>query len=159
MKNVKLDRIDRIILRELQENGRITNVELAQKAGISPPPCLRRTRALEEAGYIRGYHADIVPEKMEYNLTVFIQVTLSHHAEKDLDNFAKLLQSWPQVRFCYMLAGDPDFLIKVVSKNWPAFQEFLTKQLVAAPNVDQIKSLPTVRRTHYNAGVPIEEDL
>ena len=158
MKHVKLDSIDLIILRELQKNGRITNVELSKRAGLSAPPCLRRVRALEEAGYIRGYHADVAPDKMGFGLTVFIHVGLANHSEADLNHFAKQVDSWPQVRASYMLTGDSDFLLKVVSEDWESFQKFLTTQLTAAPNVIHVKSAPAMRRTKYAAGVPIEEE-
>ena len=156
MKHVKLDRIDQIILREMQNNGRMTNVDLAQKAGISAPPCLRRVRALEEAGYIRGYHADVVPEKLGFGLTVFIHVGLGGHSEADLTHFAKLADAWPQVRACYMLAGETDYLLKVVAEDWEGFQKFLTTQLTPAPNVVHVKSYPAVQRTKFQSGVPIE---
>src|SRR5579863_7751554 len=105
MKHVKLDTIDRLILRELQEDGRMTNVELAKHVGISAPPCLRRVRALEEAGFIRGYHADVASDKLGFGITVFTQVSLANHGESDVQNFAKLVESWPQVRECYMMTG------------------------------------------------------
>lgn len=157
MKHVKLDRIDLRILRELQKDGRMTNVELARRAGISAPPCLRRVRALEDAGFIRSYHADVAPDKLGYGITVFTHVSLAHHAESDLLNFAKLAETWPQVRECYMMTGDADFLIKIVAEDWEAFQRFLTHQLAAAPNVDHVKSLPVMQRTKYEPGVPIED--
>lgn len=158
MKNVKLDKIDRIILRELQENGRITNVDLAEKAQISAPPCLRRVRGLEEAGYIKGYHADIAADKLGFGLTAFIHVGLANHTEADLANFARLIDGWPQVRAAYMLTGDSDFLLKVVSEDWETFQKFLTSQLTAAPNVAHVKSFPAMRRTKYAAGIPIADE-
>lgn len=157
MKHVKLDRIDLIILREMQKDGRVTNVELAQKAGISAPPCLRRVRALEQAGYIRGYHADIAPDKLGYGMSIFIHVGLANHAESDLVHFAKLVDTWPQVRESYMLTGDSDFLLKVVTHDWETFQKFLTSQLAGAPNVNHVKSFPTMRRTKYEPGIPIDE--
>src|ERR1700749_1403460 len=106
-----LDRIDRPILADLQDDGRMTNVELARRAEISAPPCLRRVRALEEGGYIRGYHADINPEAPGFGVTVFAQVGLSSQAETDLKAFEALMQSWPEVRECHMLAGETDFLL------------------------------------------------
>ncbi len=157
MKHVKLDRIDLRILRELQKDGRITNVDLAKLVGISAPPCLRRVRALEEAGYIRGYHADVASEKLGYGITVFTQVSLANHAESDLLAFAKLAESWPQIRECYMMTGDADFMIKIVAEDWEGFQRFLTTQLAAAPNVSHVKSAPAVRRTKYEPGVPIDD--
>lgn len=157
MKHVKLDRIDLRILRELQKDGRMTNVDLAKVAGISAPPCLRRVRALEEAGFIRGYHADVAPDKMGFGLTVFIHVGLANHSEADLTHFAKQVESWPQVRESYMLTGDSDFLLKIVAEDWEAFQKFLTTQLTAAPNVIHVKSAPAMRRTKYEPGVPIDD--
>ncbi len=158
MKHVKLDSIDLIILREMQQNGRVSNVDLAKKVGLSAPPCLRRMHALEAAGYIRGYHADVAPDKLGFGLTVFIHVGLGNHAESDLLHFAKLVDGWPQVRASYMLTGDSDFLLKVVSEDWESFQKFLTTQLTAAANVTHVKSFPAMRRTKYAAGVPIERE-
>ncbi len=126
MRRVKLDRIDRRILRDLQNDGRMTNVELARRAGISAPPCLRRVRALEEAGYIRGYHADINPEALGFGVTVFAQVGLTSQAEADLRKFEELVNTWPLVRECHMLAGETDFLLKVVAEDWDSYQRFLT---------------------------------
>jgi DNA-binding Lrp family transcriptional regulator len=157
MKHVKLDRIDLRILRELQKDGRMTNVELAKRVGISAPPCLRRVRALEEAGYIRGYHADVAADKLGFGITVFTLVSLANHGENDLQNFAKLCEQWPQVRECYMLTGDSDFLVKIVAEDWDAFQKFLTHQLTGAPNVAHVKSLPAMQRTKFDPGVPIDD--
>lgn len=158
MRRVKLDRIDRRILRDLQDDGRMTNVDLAKRAGISAPPCLRRVRALEETGYIRGYHADINPELMGYGVTVFAQVGLSSQAEADLRKFESLVQSWPLVRECYMLAGETDFLLKIVAEDWDAYQRFLTTQLTAAPTVSHVKSALAIRTSKHQPGVPIDVD-
>jgi len=157
MKHVKLDRIDLRILRELQKDGRMTNVDLAQCVGISAPPCLRRVRALEEAGYIRSYHADVAADKLGYGITVFTLVSLNNHSESDLNSFAKLVDTWPQVRESYMMTGDADFLIKIVTEDWETFQKFLTHQLASAPNVAHYKSAPAMQRTKYEPGVPIDE--
>jgi DNA-binding Lrp family transcriptional regulator len=156
MRRVKLDRIDRRILRDLQADGRMTNVDLAKRAGISAPPCLRRVRALEESGYIRGYHADINPEALGFGVTVFAQVGLASQAEADLKAFEELVRSWPEVRECHMLAGETDFLLKVVATDWDAYQRFLTTQLTTAPNVSQVKSALAIRMSKYEPGVPIE---
>jgi DNA-binding Lrp family transcriptional regulator len=156
MRRVKLDRIDRRILRDLQADGRMTNVDLAKRAGISAPPCLRRVRALEESGYIRGYHADINPEALGFGVTVFAQVGLASQAEADLKAFEELVRSWPEVRECHMLAGESDFLLKVVAEDWDSYQKFLTTKLTAAPNVSQVKSALAIRMSKYEPGVPIE---
>jgi len=109
MQRVKLDRIDRRILQDLQADGRMTNVDLARRAGISAPPCLRRVRALEEAGYIKGYHAEVDAVALGFNVTVFAHVGLNSQAEADLKAFEELVQGWPEVRECHMLAGETDF--------------------------------------------------
>jgi DNA-binding Lrp family transcriptional regulator len=157
MKHVKLDRIDLRILRELQKDGRMTNVDLAKRVGISTPPCLRRVRALEEAGFIRGYHADVAADRLGYGVTVFTFVALTNHTETDLLNFAKLAEGWPQVREAYMMTGDADFIIKIVAEDWEGFQRFLTHELAGAPNVAHVKSAPAMQRTKYEPGVPIDD--
>ncbi len=159
MRRVKLDRIDRRILRDLQDDGRMTNVELAKRAGISAPPCLRRVRALEESGFIRGYHADIAPDALGFGVTVFAHVGLSSQAEADLNRFEALVDSWPMVRECHMLAGETDFLLKVVAPDWDAYQKFLTTQLTAAPNVSHVKSSLAIRTSKHRPGVPIDIDV
>jgi DNA-binding Lrp family transcriptional regulator len=158
MRHVKLDKIDRRILRDLQEDGRMTNVELAHRAGISAPPCLRRVRALEEAGLIRGYHADVNAEALGYGVTVFAQVGLASQAEPDLKAFEALVTNWPEVREANMLAGETDFLLKIVAVDWDSYQRFLTTKLTAAPNVSHVKSALAIRTSKYAAGVPIEVD-
>ena len=158
MARVKLDRIDLRILRDLQESGRMTNVELARRAGISAPPCLRRVRALEEAGVIKGYHAELAAPALGYNVTVFAHVGLSSQAETDLRAFEALVNSWPQVRECHMLAGETDFLIKIVATDWDAYQTFLTGRLTAAPNVSVVKSALAIRTSTWRPGVPIDPD-
>ena len=158
MRRVKLDRIDRRILRDLQDDGRITNVELAKRAGISAPPCLRRVRALEDAGYIRGYHADVDPELLGFGVMVFAHVGLTSQAESDLVAFESLVASWPDVRECHMLAGEPDFLLKIVAQDWDSYNRFLTSQLTAAPNVSHVKSALAIRLSKQGFGVPIDVD-
>jgi DNA-binding Lrp family transcriptional regulator len=158
MRRVKLDRIDRRILKELQEDGRMTNVDLADKVGISAPPCLRRVRALEEGGFIRGYHADINGEALGFGVTVFAQVGLSSQAEADLRAFETLVQTWPEVRDCHMLAGETDFLLRIVAADWDAYQRFLTTRLTAAPNVSHVKSALGIRSCKMAPGVPIDLD-
>ncbi len=156
MKRVKLDKIDRKILKNLQDDGRITNVELAKVAGISAPPCLRRVRALEEAGYIKGYHAQIDPHVLGYGVAIFAQVKLVSQAENDLKKFEELVTSWPQVREAHMLAGEVDFILKIVAHDWDDYQSFLTNYLTAAPNVTSVKSALVVRISKELPGVPIE---
>lgn len=158
MPKVKLDRIDRKILHDLQENGRMTNVELAERAGISAPPCLRRVRALEEAGVIKGYHADIDPHTLGYGITVFAQVGLDNQAETDLQKFEELVKQWPLVRECYLVSGEADYILKIVAEDWDSYQKFLTSHLTTAPNVSHIKSALGVRVAKNKPGVPVDVD-
>ena len=158
MPKVKLDRIDRKILNDLQENGRMTNVELAQRAGISAPPCLRRVRALEEAGVIKGYHAEIDAGTLGYGVMVFAQVGLSTQSEVDLKKFEDLVRSWPLVRECYLVSGEADYIIKIVAEDWDAYQKFLTTHLTTAPNVSHIKSALGIRVAKHKPGVPVEPE-
>ncbi|HEV2300215.1 MAG TPA: Lrp/AsnC family transcriptional regulator [Stellaceae bacterium] len=157
MRRLQLDRIDRRILRNLQAEGRITNVELAGRVGVSAPPCLRRVRALEEAGVIRGYHADIAPEALGYAVTVFAQVGLASQAEADLQAFERLVAAWPEVREAHMLAGETDFLLKIVARDWDSYQRFLSAKLTSAPNVAHVKSALTLRVSKHEPGVPIAD--
>ncbi len=153
----KLDKIDRKILRLLQEDGRITNVDLAKEVGISAPPCLRRVRALEEAGYIKSYHARLSGPALGYGVSVYAMVKLGSHADKDLKAFERDVLVHPQVRECYMLAGDVDFLIKMVAKDWDDYHEFLTSKLTVIDNVISVKSSLAIRALKDEPGVPIEE--
>lgn len=156
MRRVKLDKIDKKILMHLQKDGRMTNVDLAKEAGISAPPCLRRVRALEEAGYISSYHAKLDAAAMGYGVTVFAQVKLVSQAENDLKQFIALIESWPVVRECHMLAGDTDFLLKIVAHDWDDYQHFLTGKLTAAPNVTSVKSSLCIRTAKEDPGVPVD---
>lgn len=159
MQRVKLDEIDRRILHDLQEDGRITNVELAKNAGISAPPCLRRVRALEESGYIQGYHAQLNAENLGFGVTVFALVGLQSQAETDLSAFEELVQTWPLVRECFMLAGENDFILKVVAKDWDTYQHFLTHALTGAPNVAHVKTSLGIRVSKFLPGVPVETEV
>ena len=158
MQKVKLDKIDRQILHDLQAEGRITNVELSRRAGISAPPCLRRVRALEDAGYIKSYHATLDPKALGFHVTVFAQVGLASQAEPDLEAFERTVQDWSEVRECFMLAGETDFLLKVVAADWDAYQTFLTTKLTAAANISHVKSSLSIRAAKSEPGVPMAVD-
>ena len=151
-----LDSIDRRLLAELQDEGRVTNVELAQRVGLTAPPCLRRVRSLEEAGVIRGYHADLNASKLGFAITVFAMVSLKSQAEEDLRGFEDHVKTLPEVRECHMLNGEIDFILKIVSKDLQSFQEFLTSKLTPAPNVASVKTSLTIRTSKQEPGVPLE---
>lgn len=157
MRRGKLDHTDRAILAALQDNGRITNVALAEQAGLSAPPCLRRVRALEEGGVIRGYHADVDPESLGLDVTVFAFIGLDSQAEPDLRGFEAQLGQWPMVRESWMLAGEVDFILKIVAPSWEDYQRFLTEDLTAAPHVAHVKSAMGIRMSKNAPGVPIVE--
>ena len=154
-KKIKLDSVDRKILADLQDNGRMTNVELAARAGISAPPCLRRVRALEDAGVIRGYHADINGDALGYTVMIFAFVGLTSQAEIDLQDFEKMVGDWDMVRECHMLMGETDFLLKIVAYDWDDFQRFLTTKLTPAPNVSHVKTALSIRARKTQTGVPV----
>ena len=150
-----LDEIDRKLLAELQSEGRVTNVELASRVGLTAPPCLRRVRALEESGVIRGYHADLDPGKLAFSITVFAMVSLKSQAEDDLRAFEEHMRALPEVRECHMLNGEIDFILKIVSRDLQSFQEFLTSKLTPAPNVASVKTSLTIRTAKQLPGVPL----
>ena len=152
----KLDPIDRMILSELQNDGRMTNVELAKRVGISAPPCLRRVRTLEESGYIKGYHADVNARELGFEVQVFAMVGLVSQAEADLSAFEKRCRDWPLVRECHMLNGEVDFLLKCVAPDLSTFQSFLTGQLTAADNVASVKTSLVIRCAKDDPGVPFD---
>ena len=153
-KKIKLDSVDRKILADLQDNGRMTNVELAARAGISAPPCLRRVRALEDAGVIRGYHADIDGDALGYTVMIFAFVGLTSQAETDLQDFEKMVGDWDMVRECHMLMGETDFLLKIVAYDWDDFQRFLTTKLTPAPNVSHVKTALSISCLLYTSPSP-----
>jgi DNA-binding Lrp family transcriptional regulator len=156
MSRRRLDNIDLLILDRLQADGRITNVDLANHAGITAPPCLRRVRALEEAGVIRGYHADIAPEALSFSISVFAMVRLKSQAEEDLQAFEKHIAGLPEVRECHMLNGEIDFILKIVATDLQAFQKLLTTQITPAPNVASVKTSLTIRTSKWQPGVPVQ---
>ena len=152
----RLDPIDRKILAELQADGRMTNVELAKRVGISAPPCLRRVRTLEEQGYIRGYHADVDPRELGFEVQVFVSVGLQSQAEIDLRAFEDRCRAWPLVRECHMLNGEVDFILKCVAPDLSTFQSFLTGELLTAPNVGSVKTSLVIRGAKDEPGVPFD---
>lgn len=156
MAGSKLDPIDRHILAELQADGRMTNVELAKRVGISAPPCLRRVRTLEEAGFVKGYHADIDARELGFEVQVFAMVRLQSQAEADLSTFEQRCRDWPLVRECHMLNGEIDFILKCVAPDLSSFQSFLTGELLKAENVANVKTSLVIRCAKDEPGVPFD---
>lgn len=153
---IKLDRTDWLILKELQADGRITNIELARRVGISAPPCLRRMRSLEKAGFVLGYHATLNPKLLGFDVEAYAMVRLSSQAEADLNAFETLTRSWDYVRECAMLSGDVDFILKCVAPDLQSFQNFIIRDLTAAPNVDNVRTALTIRNVKSETGLPLE---
>ncbi len=151
----RLDDIDWKILAELQGDGRMTNVELARRVGISAPPCLRRVRALEQAGFIRGYRGLLDEKSLGYEVTAFAMVHLSSQAEADLNEFEDYVRKQPLVRECWMLSGEIDFILKCVAPDLKTFQAFVGA-LTATPHVRNVKTSLTLRNSKDAAMVPME---
>lgn len=149
----RLDAIDLKILAELQADGRMTNVELSRRVGISAPPCLRRVRALEEAGYIRGYRALLDERRLGFEVVAFAMVHLSSQADADLNAFEAFVRAQPLVRECWMLSGEIDFILKCVAPDLKTFQAFVS-DLTAAPHVRNVKTSLTLRNSKDEAMVP-----
>ena len=150
----ELDAIDRRILAELQRDGRMTNVELARRAEITAPPCLRRVRRLEQAGVIRGYHADTDPAQLGWEVMFFAVVGLESQKEAVLSAFESMVADWPEVRECHMIRGGGDFLLRLVTRD-TAHQNQLTQRLTGAASVSRVQTLQTIRTSRNEAGVPL----
>ena len=154
---IPLDTIDRTILASLQEDGRITNVDLARRAGLTAPPCLRRVRALEEAGVIESYHARLDSAALGYGIMVFALVSLKSQAEADLRAFETHVAMLPEIRECHMLNGEIDFILKIVAHDLQSFQSFLTSKLTTAPHVASVKTSLTIRTSKDKPGIPVDQ--
>ena len=157
---MELDATDWKILRELQRlnlpsEGRLTNVELASRVGLSPPPCLRRVQALEKAGVIAGYRALLDAAALGFDVTLFVFVGLKSQAEAELNAFTSRVAAWPLVREAYAISGEADFLLKCVARDLPSLQDFIIRDLTAAPNVENVKTTLMLRVAKYEPGVPI----
>lgn len=153
----KLDAIDWRILKELQADGSMTNVALAARVGITPPPCLRRVRALEQAGYITGYHAAVSERLLGFAVTAYAMVGLYSQSETDLRAFENRALAWPLVRACDYLAGETDFMLRCLAPDLLAFQDFVTRELTAAPNVATVKTFVSIRTVKREPGVPMAQ--
>lgn len=152
----RLDAIDWKILKELQANGRITNVALAQRVGVSAPPCLRRVRALEEAGVIEGYRALIDTKALGLTVSAFALVGLSSQSQTDLAAFEAKVREWRIVRECHMLSGDIDFILKCVAPDLETFQSFIIEDLTRSPQVESVRTSLVIRRLKEEPAVPMD---
>lgn len=155
MPRISLDRIDRNILALLQQDGRLANNELAQRVGLSPSPCLRRVKTLEEAGVIRTYVALVAPAAVDLSVNVFVNVTLERQVEERLDAFEAAVVRWPEVLECYLMTGEADYLLRVVVPDLAAYERFLKDHLTRVPGVASIKSSFALKQVRYNTALPL----
>ena len=151
-----LDAIDWKILKELQNNGRITNVELSRRVGISAPPCLRRVKWLEESGIIRGYRALLNSPALGFDVVAFCLIGLNHQSEAELKTFSERAKAWPIVRRAWMVSGDSDFILHCVAPDLISFQTFVIDELTSTPNVDTVRTALTIRQVKDEGLVAID---
>ena len=155
MLNKSLDAIDRQILENLQNDARMRNVELAEKVGLSPSPCLRRVGNLEKTGVIRGYATLVDAAAVGLPVSIFVSVTLEKQIEKTLEKFEKEIRARPEVMECYLMTGDADYLLRVVTADLGAYEWFLIKHLTRIPGVASIKSSFALKQVAYRTALPI----
>lgn len=155
MSKMALDAIDQRILAELQANARLSNVELAQKAGLSPSPCLRRVRAMEESGVIKGYAALVDQESVGLPVSVFVMVSLERQVENSLEMFEGRVRALAEVMECYLMTGDSDYLLRVVTRDLQAYERFLMQHLTKFPGVSSIKSSFALKQVVYRTALPV----
>lgn len=151
----ELDKIDWLILDELQTDGRITNIELAQRVGISAPPCLRRVRRLEALGIIKSYHADIDMVSVGWCLTVFVLIGLDSQNESILKAFEEEMEAMPEIRECHMVRGGVDFLIRFIARN-TEHENQLTHALITHPHIVRVQTLQVIRTSFHREGIPFD---
>ncbi len=151
-----MDDIDRKILSLLQRNARMTNAELADRVGLSPAPCLRRVRALEEAGIIRQHATLVDPASVNLGVTVFVQISLDLQVQNRLDRFESAITQRPEVLECYLMTGDSDYLLRVVVPDVHAYEQFLKETLTRIEGVAGIKSSFALREVRYSTALPLE---
>ena len=156
MPKKKLDKIDLKILRILQDEGRISNLDLSKKIQMSAPPTLRRVRELESKGYIENITANLNAEKLGYDLIAWIFISLKNQNEESLGSFEKLVWGWEPIRECFMLNGEIDFILKCVVKNMNEFNEFLTTRLTTNENILSVKTAFVIKKTKKLGTIPID---
>ena len=152
---MKLDGIDRRILSTLQTDGRLTNNDLADRIGLSPSPCLRRVRALEAAGVIRGYTAMLDPAKLDLNTSVFVRVWLKGQDDETVQRFNNSILALPHVVECHMMAGDCDFLLRVVASDLDAYRRFQAEKLARIDGVQSLKTDIPLQRVKVTTALPL----
>lgn len=151
-----LDRYDRRILAELQQDGRLSNQELAERIGLSPSPCLRRVRALEESGFILGYRAELDARKLGLNLLVILSITMDRHTPERFDRFESAIRAMPEVLECLLLTGrDADYQLKIVVRDMDAYQDLLLNRITRIDGVAGVHSSFVLRQVLDRAALPL----
>lgn len=153
---VKLDRIDKKILRELQLDGRISFVDLAEKVGLSTSPCLERVRRLERAGFIKGYAALLSPQHLDVSLLVFVEISLNYTSSDIFERFREAVRDWPQILECHLVAGDFDYLLKIRIKNMASYRNLLGEILRTLPGVRDSRTLVAMETVYESMHLPVE---
>ena len=155
MPEISLDKIDLQLLNLLQSNGRLTNAELAEKVNLSASPCLRRVRALEEAGYIKQYVALLDPQKLGLGLLAYVTVKLDRKGRSTSEAFARAVQAWPEVVACFAMTGDMDYLMRVHVEDLAHFSRFIMDQVLKRPEVADVKSSFALERVKETTALPL----
>jgi DNA-binding Lrp family transcriptional regulator len=149
------DATDVKILNQLQENAKLTNVELSSRVNLSASPCLARVRVLEQAGIISRYVTLLDPLKLGLGISVFIQITLERQVERDLNDFQAAITHYAEVMECYLMTGDFDYLIRVVVKDMHALELFILEKLTKIPGISNIKSSFALKQVKYKTALPL----
>ncbi|MBT3988955.1 MAG: Lrp/AsnC family transcriptional regulator [Rhodospirillaceae bacterium] len=155
MDSLNIDAIDSKIIAELQRNSDLSNLELAEKVGLSPSPCLRRVKMLQDAGIIKGKVTLIDAEKIGLNVSVFVQVTLEKQIEENLTAFEMEIDKCPEVVECYLMTGEADYLLRIVVTDLQAYEHFLKDRLTRFPGVLNIRSSFALNQVKYSTALPI----
>lgn len=156
MNNPPLDKIDIQILKYLQADSSLSNVELAEKVCLSPSPCARRVKILQDNDFIRGSVTLLDPMKVGLSVNVFIQVSLIHQAKRNLQQFEEAVAGWPEVMECYLMTGDFDYLIRVAVPDLQAYQRFLDTRLTLVKVVNNIRSSFSLKQVRYKTELPLD---
>lgn len=156
MAGTKFDKIDLKILKILQENSKITNLDLSKRIGLSPAPTLERVKKLEQTGIITSYHAKVDAAKMGLNVRTFVLVSLAWQKENALDNFIKKLKNVDEIVECYIITGDADFLLKIVCKDLQAYEQLLFKTLSQIEEIERLKTLMTLSDVKMSSTLPFD---
>ncbi len=154
---MKLDRIDYRILHHIQNNARISNIELAEAVGLSPSPCLRRLRALEQSGVIKRYAGIVDAGAVGLPISIFVNVSLERQERTGLEEFEQRIRSYPEVMECYLMTGSSDYLVRIVVPDLQSYERFLADKLTRIPGVANIQSSFALKQVVYNTELPLQE--